>query len=78
MKFKFFCDLKAHFSIRIRDSGKGGIVWRWRDNFNFYFLEMFESGITIGKFVNGIRTNLYTHNQRYETDKWFRFVMVVD
>jgi hypothetical protein len=61
MKFKSFYDLKAHFSIRIKDTGRGGIVWRWRDNFNFYFLEMFDEGITVGKFVHGKRTDIYTH-----------------
>jgi len=39
MKFKYFSDFKGHFAVRIKDKGKGGIIWRWKDPFNFYFFE---------------------------------------
>jgi hypothetical protein len=68
MKFKMFCDFKTHFSIRIKDNGRGGIVWRWRDNFNYYFMEMYAEGIIIGKFVHGKKFELYTHHENYVTD----------
>jgi hypothetical protein len=78
MKFKEFSDFTVHFSIRIKDLGRGGLIWRWRDNFNYYFFELFDDGITIGKFFNGRRFDIYNFKKRYDTDKWFRFIMVVN
>jgi len=41
LRYKEFYDQKIHFSILLKDEGKGGIIFRWIDLKNYYFLEIF-------------------------------------
>lgn len=42
-----------HFALRIKDSGKAGVVFKYVDAFNFYFLEFDKKGIEAGRFIEG-------------------------
>jgi hypothetical protein len=39
--------------MRIKDTGKGGCVFRFHDVFNYYFINVHKEGVEVGKFVNG-------------------------
>jgi len=54
LKFKLWSDFKFAFSMRNRDiDGSGGVVFRFRDVYNYYFLEFSETTLIVGRFVNG-------------------------
>lgn len=38
LKFKYWSDFIFAFTIRIRDKGSAGVVWRFKDVFNYYML----------------------------------------
>jgi len=56
LKFKYFADFVFHFSFRLLDSGIGGFVFRYRDEFTFYLLEISLEGFILNLFFDGVKT----------------------
>jgi hypothetical protein len=53
-----------------KDDGESGIVFRMRDEFNFYMFSITSSDITFVKVKNGVRTDVNIMEIDLLKDKW--------
>lgn len=49
--------------MRIRDKGKGGFVFRFRDIFNYYVIEISKDGYQAFVMNNGVKTLFGEHKE---------------
>lgn len=55
-KFKNWWDSKVHFAFLIKDTGFGGLVFRYKDAFNYYYLRISHKGYEFCKCIAGVHS----------------------
>lgn len=54
------------------------MVFRFVDEFNFYFIEISQMGYELGKFDKGEKKILYTLSTTVLLGKWLRFIVTAE
>lgn len=55
-----------HVTLRIRDSGKAGVVFRYSDMFNYYLMEISLEKIDFYVMFNGNKKLIKSHEEKME------------
>lgn len=75
LKYKFWADFKIHFAYRMMDEGDSGVVFRFVDSYNYYWLTIKPGKYIFGRMFDGIPTIIEEAGNQFMQDQWVRFLI---
>jgi len=72
LKFKEWYDFQVHFAVHLKTSGEGGLVFRYKDFFNYYMVLLGENRIRFSKISNGKKILIKEIKTDILQDQWYR------